>query len=266
MIGLHLAWDGAHWVVDKRQTTVEARGAQQADKSFVAADPEIAALVAAEHEATIRYVKTPVGASEYPHVELFCRRRRHRRRSPWSTRRRPITWRSYVKANLPQYAALPVLSMASAFKSGSAGVSDYTDVRGRQPGAEQRGRPVPVPEYAVRGEGRRRRPEGVAGARRAGASTRSTRPRARRRSWSIRRFPSYNFDTITSSDVSYEIDITQPVGQADRQAGVSRQASRSRRRSSSSPPITTGPAAAAASRGSTAARPCWRRRTPTATC
>jgi 2',3'-cyclic-nucleotide 2'-phosphodiesterase/3'-nucleotidase len=25
-------------------------------------------------------------------------------------------------------------------------------------------------------------------------------------------FPSYNFDTISSSDVSYEIDVTQPVG------------------------------------------------------
>src|SRR5436309_1703651 len=35
----------------------------------------------------------------------------------------------YVQANLPQYASLPVLSMASAFKSGSAGVTDFTDVR-----------------------------------------------------------------------------------------------------------------------------------------
>ena len=32
VIGLHLNWDGAHWVIDKRQTTVGARGAQQADR------------------------------------------------------------------------------------------------------------------------------------------------------------------------------------------------------------------------------------------
>ena len=164
VIGLHLKYDGAHWVVDKRQTTVEARGAQLADKSFVAADPAIAALVAAEHAATIAYVKTPVGASEYRMSSYF--------------------------ADVGDMSAIAVVNQAQAdyvatLREGepaavcvAAGAVDGVGVQerlgrrqrfhrcaGRQPGAEQRGRLVPVSEFAVRGEGRRRRPEGVAGAR-----------------------------------------------------------------------------------------------------
>jgi 2',3'-cyclic-nucleotide 2'-phosphodiesterase/3'-nucleotidase len=105
----------------------------------------------------------------------------------------------YVKANLPQYAALPVLSMASPFKAGAAGVADYTDVKPGG-GAQQCGRPVSVPECAARGEDGRRgsRPGWKS---RPSASTASTRPAARRRSWSTPR-PGFNFDMLTSADVA----------------------------------------------------------------
>ncbi|MEJ7807137.1 MAG: metallophosphoesterase, partial [Telluria sp.] len=72
VIGLHLRHDGARWMVDKDSTTVEVRSAQLPDKSFVAADPAIGALVAAEHEATIAYVKTPVGSTEFRMSSYFA--------------------------------------------------------------------------------------------------------------------------------------------------------------------------------------------------
>jgi 2',3'-cyclic-nucleotide 2'-phosphodiesterase/3'-nucleotidase len=105
--------------------------------------------------------------------------------------------KNYVAANLPQYAKLPVLSMSAPFKSGSAGAFDFTDVPAGEPGAEQCGRPVPVSECAVCGEGRRRRLK-------AWLETSARRfntidpGQGRAAGTGQHRFPSYNFDTPTS--------------------------------------------------------------------
>ena len=210
VIGLHLAWDGAHWVVDKRQTTVEARGAQQADKSFVAADPEIAALVAAEHEATIRYVKTPVGASAYRMSSYFADVGDPSAIAVVNHAQADYVTK-YVQANLPQYAGLPVLSMASAFKSGSAGVSDFTDVPAGNLALNNAADLYLYPNtlYAVKVDG-----AGLKAwlERSAGRFNTIDPGKSSPQELVNPSFPSYNLDTITSSDVSYEIDITQPVG------------------------------------------------------
>lgn len=210
VIGLHLAWDGAHWVVDKRQSTVEARGAQQTDKSFVAADPEIAALVAAEHEATIRYVKTPVGASAYRMSSYFADVGDPSAIAVVNHAQADYVTK-YVQANLPQYAALPVLSMASAFKSGSAGVSDFTDVPAGNLALNNAADLYLYPNtlYAVKvdGAGLKAWLEHSAGRFNTIDPTRGGAQELVNTS-----FPSYNLDTITSNDVSYEIDVTQPVG------------------------------------------------------
>jgi 2',3'-cyclic-nucleotide 2'-phosphodiesterase/3'-nucleotidase len=210
VIGLHLTHDGARWVVDKRKTTVEARGAQLADKSFVAPDPAVAALVAAEHEATIGYVKTPVGASAFRMSSYFADVGdvsaiavvNHAQADYVAT---------YVKASLPQYAALPVLSMASAFKSGSAGVTDYTDVKAGDIALNNAADLYLYPNtlYAVKVDG-----TGLKAWLEHGAGRFNTiDPTAVAPQELVNpSFPSYNFDTITSSDVSYEIDVTQPVG------------------------------------------------------
>jgi 2',3'-cyclic-nucleotide 2'-phosphodiesterase/3'-nucleotidase len=210
VIGLHLTHDGTRWVVDKRKTTVEARGAQLADKSFVAPDPAVAALVAAEHEATIGYVKTPVGASAFRMSSYFADVGdvsaiavvNHAQADYVAT---------YVKASLPQYAALPVLSMASAFKSGSAGVTDYTDVKAGDIALNNAADLYLYPNtlYAVKVDG-----AGLKAWLEHGAGRFNTIDPAAAAPQELvdPSFPSYNFDTITSSDVSYEIDVTQPVG------------------------------------------------------
>ena len=210
VIGLHLKYDGAHWAVDKRLTTVEARGAQQADKSFVAADAEITALVAAEHEATIRYVKTPVGTSEYRMSSYFADVGDMSAIAVVNHAQADYVAR-YVKANLPQYASLPVLSMASAFKSGSAGVSDFTDVRAGSLALNNAADLYLYPNslYAVKVNG-----AGLQAWLEHGAGRFNTIDPAMSAAQELVNpgFPSYNFDTITSADVSYEIDITQPAG------------------------------------------------------
>jgi 2',3'-cyclic-nucleotide 2'-phosphodiesterase/3'-nucleotidase len=210
VISLHLKYDGAHWVVDKRQTTVEARGAQQADKTFVAPDPEVAALAAAEHEATIRYVKTPLGASGFRMSSYFADVGDPSAIAVVNHAQADYVTK-YVQANLPQYASLPVLSMASAFKSGSAGVSDFTDVRAGNLALNNAADLYLYPNtlYAVKVDG-----AGLKAWLEHGAGRFNTiDPRNSGAQELVNpSFPSYNFDTITSGDVSYEIDITQPPG------------------------------------------------------
>ncbi len=210
VIGLHLTHDGARWVVDKRKTTVEARGAQLADKSFVAPDPAVAALVAAEHAATIGYVKTPVGASAFRMSSYFADVGDVSAIAVVNHAQVDYVTR-YVKASLPQYAALPVLSMASAFKSGSAGVTDFTDVRAGDIALNNAADLYLYPNtlYAVKVDG-----TGLKAWLEHGAGRFNTIDPALAAPQELVNpsFPSYNFDTITSSDVSYEIDVTQQPG------------------------------------------------------
>ncbi|MDB5920281.1 MAG: bifunctional 2,3-cyclic-nucleotide 2-phosphodiesterase/3-nucleotidase [Massilia sp.] len=210
VIGLHLKYDGARWVVDQRLTTVEARSAQRADKSFVAPDPEVAALVAAEHAATIAYVKTPLGRSDYRMSSYFADVGDMSSIAIVNQAQADYVAR-YVKANLPQYAALPVLSMASAFKSGSAGVSDFTDVPAGSLALNNAADLYLYPNslYAVKVDG-----AGLKAWLEHGAGRFNTIDPVKAAAQELvdPGFPSYNFDTITSSDVSYEIDVTQPVG------------------------------------------------------
>ncbi|RZT10724.1 2',3'-cyclic-nucleotide 2'-phosphodiesterase / 3'-nucleotidase [Duganella sp. CF402] len=211
VIGLHLKYDGTRWVVDKSRTTVEARGIKQKDGSFVAADPAIAPLVAAEHAATIRYVQTPVGISDFRMSSYFADAG-DISAIELVNQAQTAYVQDYVKASLPQYAGLPVLSMASPFKTGAAGVADYTDVK---PGPVALNNAAdlylyPNALHAVKMDGaglkawleksaeRFNRIDPASGAQQELVNT---------------GFYGFNFDMLTSADVSYQIDVTQPAGQ-----------------------------------------------------
>ena len=108
VIGLHLKHDGKRWLVEKDKTFVQARAAQTGAKEFVDADPAVLALVKEEHEATIRYVKTPVGATDFRMSSYFADvgdvsaiEIINQAQSDYVVK--------YVAANLPQYKDLPVL-------------------------------------------------------------------------------------------------------------------------------------------------------------
>ena len=211
VIGLHLRHDGKQWVIDKSRTTVEARGIQNADQSYVQPDAAIARLVAAEHAATIAYVQTPVGSTDFRMSTYFADVGDISAIEVVNQAQAGYL-ASYVKANLPQYASLPVLSMSSPFKSGSAGVSDYTDVKA---GNVALNNAADLYLY----------PNALYGVKMTGAELKAWLEHSAQRFNTIDpdkaapqelinpAHPSYNFDTITNKDVSYEIDVTQPPGQ-----------------------------------------------------
>jgi len=211
VIGLHLRHDGQRWLVDQSRTTVEARSTQNADRSFVAPDPAIAALVAAEHEATIRYVQTPVGHSDFRMTTYFADIG-DISAIELVNQAQTAYVRDYVRASLPQYAALPVLSMASPFKSGSAGVGDYTDVK---PGGLALNNAAdlylyPNALYAVRVDGAGLKAWLEKSAERYNRiDPASSAPQELINT----AFYGFNVDMLSDPDVSYHIDVTKAVGQ-----------------------------------------------------
>ena len=211
VIGLRLQYDGNRWLVDQSRTTVEARATRQADGSYVAADPAIAPLVADEHAATIRYVNTPVGTSDFRMSSYFADVG-DVSAIMLVNQAQTAYVRDYVKANLPQYAALPVLSMASPFKTGAAGVADYTDVK---PGAVALNNAAdlylyPNALHAVKVDGAQLKAWLEKSAERFNRiDPASSAPQELVNSG----FSGFNFDMLTSADVSYQIDVTQPLGQ-----------------------------------------------------
>jgi 2',3'-cyclic-nucleotide 2'-phosphodiesterase/3'-nucleotidase len=215
VVRLKLRHDGKGWRVEKDLTVVETRATEQSseqgNKRYVAADPQVMAQVAAEHEATIRYVKTPVGSTDFRMSTYFADIGDPSAIQVVNQAQTDYV-RAYVKANLPQYGSLPVLSMAAAFKSGNAGPNDYTDVA---PGSLALNNAAdlylyPNALYAVKvdGAGLKAWLEKAAG-RFNTIDPKKTGPQELINA----AFPSYNFDTITSPALRYEIDVTQPPGQ-----------------------------------------------------
>lgn len=211
VIGLHLSHDGTHWSVDKSKTTVEARAAQRADKSFVAPDPSIAALVAQEHEATIAYVKTPVGETTFRMTSYFAEVGDVSALAVVNAAQADYVARA-VKTSLPQYAKLPVLSMAAPFKSGFAGGADFTDVAAGPMALNNAADLYLYPNtlYAVKVNGA----EFKAWLERSATRFNTIDPAASEPQELLNpAYPAFNFDMPTSKDVSFEIDLTRPVGE-----------------------------------------------------
>jgi len=211
VIALQLRSDGKRWTVDKERTRVEARAAQQADKSFVAADPKVLELIRAEHEATIAYVKTPVGSTDFRMTTYFADVGDPSAIAVVNAAQTAYVKR-YLAANLPQYAQLPVLSMSAAFKSGNAGAFDFTDVAAGPLALNNAADLYLYPNalYAVKVDGAGLRAWLETAARRFNTIDPSL---ATPQELIDASFPSYNFDTPTSSEISYEIDVTRPAGE-----------------------------------------------------
>ncbi|MGZ8288437.1 MAG: bifunctional 2',3'-cyclic-nucleotide 2'-phosphodiesterase/3'-nucleotidase [Telluria sp.] len=210
VIGLRLAHDGKRWMVDKDKTTVEARSAQRADKSWVAPDQAVAALIAQEHEATIRYVQTPLGSTGFRMSTYFADVGDVSAMSVVNAAQADYVAK-YVKAGMPQYANVPVLSMSAPFKSGTAGVTDYTDVAAGSLALNNAADLYLYPNalYAVKVNGN----ELKAWLEHAAGRFNTIDPAKTAQQELVNpAFASYNFDTPTSSDVRYEIDVTHAPG------------------------------------------------------
>ena len=209
VIQMSLVLKDGKWGVDKTKTVVEARSIQRADKAFVEPLPSIAATIEAEHQATIAYVKTPIGRSDFAMTSYFV--------DVGDTSAIQVVNEAqtdyvvkYVKANLPQYASLPVLSTASPFKTGFAGGADFTDIAPGNIAINNAADLYLFPNtlYAVKVTGAGLKDWLEAAARRF----RQIDPAMTTEQSLTSTVPGYTFDMITSKDFSYEIDVTQGNG------------------------------------------------------
>ena len=209
VIQMSLVTKDGKWSVDRSKTVVEARSIQNADKSFVEPLPAVAATMKAEHQATIQYVKTPIGSSDFAMTSYFV--------DVGDTSSIQIVNQAqtdyvanYVKANLPQYASLPVLSTASPFKTGFAGGADFTDIAAGNIAINNAADLYLFPNtlYAVKVTGAGLKDWLEAAARRF----RQIDPTLSTEQSLTSTAPGYTFDMITSGDFSYEIDVTQGNG------------------------------------------------------
>jgi 2',3'-cyclic-nucleotide 2'-phosphodiesterase/3'-nucleotidase len=211
VVRLQLRHDGKRWHADRDAAIVENRTTQQPDKTYVAADPAVMELVKDEHEATIRYVKTPIGSADFRMSTYFADvgdvsaiQIVNQAQTDYA--------RKYVQANLPQYAKLPVLSVSAPFKSGSAGVLDYTDVLAGDlalnNAADLYLYPNALALVKVDGAGLK------AWLEKAASRFNTIDPNKSAPQELVNTgFAGYNFDTVTSPDLHYEIDVTQAPGQ-----------------------------------------------------
>lgn len=209
VIKLGLKAQGGKWVVDKSLTTVEARGIQRADKTYVDADAGVAPLIDAEHQATINYVKTPIGSTNFEMASYFADvgdvtaiQIVNQAQADYVA--------SYVQANLPQYKDLPVLSVSAPFKSGFAGGADFTDVAAGNVAINNAADLYLYPNtvYAVKVSGA----DIKAWLEKAATRFNKINPALATEQNLVGSFPGYNFDVFTSKDIAYEIDVTQDVG------------------------------------------------------
>lgn len=127
LIRLALRYQSQRWQVDLEHTRSEVRLTQTADGQYVAPDPAIRKLVAAEHAATIRYIRTPIGVSDFRITSYFAELGDVSSLQLVNMAQREYV-RRYLKARLPKYAKLPVVSVAAPFRTGFGGASDYTDI------------------------------------------------------------------------------------------------------------------------------------------
>jgi 2',3'-cyclic-nucleotide 2'-phosphodiesterase/3'-nucleotidase len=209
VIKLQLVYNGSKWTVDTSGTTVEARSTQNADKTYVAVDPSVASTMATEHAATIAYVKTPIGSTDFGMNSYFA--------DVGDVSAIEIVNQAqakyvadYVAANMPQYASLPVLSVSAPFKSGFAGGSDFTDVAQGNVAINNAADLYLYPNtvYAVRVQGSDIKNWLETAAKRFNQID----PAKTTDQALISSFAGYNFDMFSSPDIRYEIDVTQPLG------------------------------------------------------
>ena len=214
VIQLSLQWDGKAWAVNKGASKSELRniqtGKDAAGKAvYVDADPAVAPLIESQHQAAIQYVKTPIGSTDFRMSTLFADVGDPGAIQIVNQAQRDYV-ADYVKASLPQYAQLPVLSVSAPFKSGFQGGADYTDVA-VGPLAIYNAADLylyPNTVYAVKVNGADIKDWLEAAAKRFNQID----PAKTGEQQLISTFPGYNFDMFTTADVQYEIDVTQPVG------------------------------------------------------
>jgi 2',3'-cyclic-nucleotide 2'-phosphodiesterase/3'-nucleotidase len=209
IIDLALMYRDGHWQVDRAATKSEVRLVKPTnDAAAIDTDPHIGELVATEHHATIDYVKTPIGTSDFEMSTYFVAVGDTSALQIVNMAQRDYV-EKYIKSNLPQYAGVPVLSAASPFKAGFGGARDYTDVPAGPLAINNAADLYLYPNTitAVKIDG-----AGVKAWLEKSAEWFNTIDPTKKEPQELinRRVPTYNFDVLQGG-LTYTIDITKPT-------------------------------------------------------
>lgn len=209
VIELGLVRSDGRWQIDPAATHSEVRNIKRPDGSVVAPDPAISTAVHDEHLATIKYVSTPIGDSDFAMTSYFAEVGDVSALQPVNMAQREYA-EHYIAENLPALKGLPVLSAAAPFKSGFGGATDYTD--------------IPAGPLAIRNAADLYLyPNNLAAVKITGAGLKAWLEQSAHRFNRIdpaktesqdlinRKYSGYNFDVIQGG-VSYVIDVTRAEG------------------------------------------------------
>lgn len=127
LIDLTLEKADGKWKVASSQSSTKAIYDAAAKKSTVDVDQAIVEAVQADHEATIAYANSPIGTTTAPIYSYFGLVQDDPSVQIVTTAQK-LYVENYIKANLPQYAGTPVLSVGAPFKAGRNGPEEYTDI------------------------------------------------------------------------------------------------------------------------------------------
>ncbi|KZE66140.1 2',3'-cyclic-nucleotide 2'-phosphodiesterase [Fictibacillus phosphorivorans] len=120
LIDLTLQQEKGSWKVVESQSSVRSAKDAKPDEKVVSAVKDV-------HEATIKYVNTPIGTTtddiysffalvqDDPSVQVVTNAQK------WYVEK-------YISLNKPEYKDLPILSVGAPFKAGRNGVGEYTEI------------------------------------------------------------------------------------------------------------------------------------------
>ena len=128
VIKLALTRRDGRWQIVKDKTFSEVRPICPKDAECVAPDAEIAKIVDTEHRATMAWVDTAIGRTEFHLSTYFADQGDVSALGVINAAQRAYT-EQWIKSERPDLAGIPVLSAAAAFKAGFAGPEDYSDVK-----------------------------------------------------------------------------------------------------------------------------------------
>lgn len=128
IIDLTLEKQDGKWKVASSQSSTKAIYDAAAKKPLVEADPAIVEAVKADHEATIAYANSPIGSTTAP-IHSFFALVQDDPSVQIVTNAQKKYVEEYVKANLPEYKNVPVLSVGAPFKAGRNGPEEFTEIK-----------------------------------------------------------------------------------------------------------------------------------------
>lgn len=209
VIQMTLEREGDRWVVRKDASHSEVRPICVKKGDCVAADPSIAPIVNEAHDAAIAYVNTPIGAVDHDLSSYFADEGNMTALSVVNAAQIDYA-RDELARSRPDLKDVPILSAASAFRTGFGGPDDFTDVpKGPltiRNAADLYFYPNTLAAVKIDGAGVKAWLEKSASRfNRIDPSKDGEQPL-------IGRLPGYNFDQMQGG-VTYTIDVSKPEGE-----------------------------------------------------